>query len=204
MPLLAQLGLAWMLGIALAQWFELPWPVIAMVGLLTTATLFLYRQTPQLQRIALLALALATGAFRFAFFQPVFDPGQIAFYNDQPEPAKITGLVVDEPDVRDNYINLRLQAESIWRDGGEQPVEGLILVRAPRYPERAYGDRLSISGRLETPPEFEDFSYKDYLARFGIHTLVRRPSIELVEPDQGNPFWAAMLAFKARASAAIN
>lgn len=204
MPLLAQLGLAWMLGIALAQWLELPWPVIAMTGLLAATTLFLYRRTPQLKRIALLVLALSAGAFRFAFFQPVFDPGQIAFYNDQPEPAKISGLVVDEPDVRDNYINLRLRAESIWRDGVEQPVEGLILVRAPRYPERAYGDRLSISGRLETPPEFEDFSYKDYLARFGIHTLVRRPIIELVEPDQGNPFWAAMLAFKARASAAIN
>jgi competence protein ComEC len=34
--------------------------------------------------------------------------------------------------------------------------------------------------------------------------MIRRPRIELIEAGQGNPFWAAMLAFKARASQTIN
>jgi hypothetical protein len=33
-------------------------------------------------------------------------------------------------------------------------------MRAPRYPARAYGERLAVTGELETPPIFEGFSYK--------------------------------------------
>ena len=33
---------------------------------------------------------------------------------------------------------------------------------------------------------------------------MRRPYLELIESNQGNPFWAAMLTFKARASQTIN
>jgi competence protein ComEC len=179
--------------------------------------LFLYRDTPRAQTWGVLGLALLAGAFRFAFFQPSFDDTHVAFYNDGPEPCTLTGVVADEPDVRDTYQNLRLRAENLSLDGvgvglaptpgagtrpaptnETRPVQGLVLVRAPRYPERFYGDRLQVTGRLETPPILEGFSYKDYLARFGIHSLVRRPSIELIESGQGSPVWTALYALKAR------
>jgi hypothetical protein len=105
-----------------------------------------------------LGLALLTGALRFAFFQPGFHETHIAFYIDAYEVVTLTGLVVDEPDVHDNYINLRFRVESPQRGGLNQPADGLVLVRAPRYPERFYGDRLIVTGRLGTPPIFEDFS----------------------------------------------
>jgi hypothetical protein len=53
-------------------------------------------------------------------------------------------------------------------------VRGLVLVQAPRYPTHAYGERLAVIGELETPPVFEDFSYKDYLARQGVYSMLRR------------------------------
>jgi hypothetical protein len=124
----------------------------------------LYRDTPRAQTWAVLGLALLTGALRFAFFQPTFDETHIASYNDDYEPVTLTGLVVDEPDVRDDYINLRFRVESLQRGDVNQPVDGLVLVRAPRYPERFYGDRLIVTGRLEPPPIFEDFSYKETLS----------------------------------------
>ncbi len=204
MPLLARLSIAWILGIALARWLNLPWPVVAMATLPALAALFLYQYNADLKMWAGVWLALCAGALRFLFFQPVFDAGHIAFYNDSPAPLKIVGLVVDEPDVRDTYSNLQLQAESVEIAGAAQPVSGLVLVRAPRYPEYHYGDRLSVGGKLETPPVFEDFSYKDYLARFDIYSLLRRPRIEVLASNQGNPFWAAMFAFKASASRTIN
>jgi hypothetical protein len=40
------------------------------------------------------------------------------------------------------------------------PVKGLVLVKADRFPERSYGDRVQVTGPLETPPVLEDFSYK--------------------------------------------
>ena len=204
MPLLSRLGIAWIVGIALARWLNLPWPVIAIASLPALGALFLYRHTPYVRTGAVLALALVAGAFRFAFFQPTFDETYIAFYNDDPRPVSITGLIVDEPDVRDYYINLRLRAESLQSGDTFQPVEGMVLVRAPRYPEHFYGERLTITGQLETPPIFNDFNYKDYLARFGIHSMIRRPQIELIESNQGHPFWATLFTFKARASQTIN
>jgi competence protein ComEC len=203
-PLLSRLGIAWIVGIALARWLNLPWPVIAIASLPALGAMFLYRHAPRAQTWAALGLVLTVGAFRFAFFQPTFDETHVAFYNDDPHPVSITGLIVDEPDVRDYYINLRLRAESLQNGDTFQPVEGLVLVRAPRYPERFYGDRLTVTGQLETPPIFNDFNYKDYLARYGIHSMMRRPQIELIESNQGNAFWAALLTFKARASQTIS
>lgn len=214
MPLLARLGLAWLAGIALARWLNLPWPAIFILILPVMAALYLYRHTPRTQMWAAIALACLAGAFRFSFFQPAFDDAHIAFYNNTPTPVTITGVVADEPDIRDYYINLRLRVESLQANRSidnlkskiqnPKSVEGLVLVRAARYPEYAYGDRLTVTGNLETPPIFEDFSYKDYLARFGIHSMIRRPGIEFVESGQGNPFWTALYSFKAQASATIN
>ena len=204
MPPLTRLSIAWLAGVALAQWLNPPWPVIVLLSLPALVALVLYRTSPQAKIAASLTLALTAGAFRFSFFQPTFDETHIAFYNDGAQPAKVTGIVADEPDVREFHTNLRIKPETIRLGDTLQPVDGLLLVRAPRYPAYNYGDRLTIIGQLETPPEFENFSYKDYLARFGIHTMIRRPYINLIESGQGHPFWTAMYAFKARASDSIN
>ena len=202
---LIRVGLAWLAGLALAQWFNLPWPLAVLTMLPALSALALYRHHPLARRLAWLTLALAAGALRFSLAQPVIDETQLAFYNDSPAPVTLTGVVSDEPDTRDNYVNLTLQVETLQLKGSSpRPITGLALARAPRYPTYAYGDRLTVSGKLETPPVFEDFSYKDYLARTGIYSLVRRPRLNLLESGQGNPFWAALLAFKSRASRTIN
>jgi competence protein ComEC len=201
---LIRITVAWIVGIALARWLDLPWPLAPLTALPALGGLLLYRSNTQVRLWAVAALALGGGIFRLQFFEPAITESHVAFYNDSPAPVTITGLVVDEPDVRDSYINLRLRAETLQNGDIERPVTGLVLVRAPRYPERLYGERLMVTGPLETPPVFEDFSYKDYLARFGIHSMIRRSRIELIERGQGNRFWAAMLAFKAGASQTIN
>jgi hypothetical protein len=82
-------------------------------------------------------------------------------------------------------------------------VRGLTLVRVPRYPARAYGERLAVTGELETPPVFEGFSYKDYLAHQGVYSTIRRPRVELLETGQGSAFWRALYAIKAGAQRTI-
>lgn len=201
---LIRIGLAWLAGIILAYRLNLPWQAALLPVLPAAGALWLYRRNARARLWAVLALSMCAGAFRLLFFEPVVDKDHIAFYNDSPAAVHLTGVVSAEPDVRDNYTNLRLNVESIEQDGRRRPVKGLVLVRAPRYPEWFYGDRLLVTGRLETPPVFEDFSYKDYLARAGIMSMVRRPRIERLALNQGNPFWQAMLAVKARTSQVIN
>jgi competence protein ComEC len=78
-----------------------------------------------------------------------------------------------------------------------------VLVRAPHYPQYDYGDELAIEGLLETPPVLEDFSYREYLARQGIYSILRRSQITLVDRGQGSAVRRALFAFKEQAQKVI-
>jgi competence protein ComEC len=203
------LGLAWLTGVALARWLEPPLPALGLLAVPALAALLLYRRERGPRLAAFCALALLAGAARLLWATPHFGPDDLAYYNDQGR-VRLVGVVADEPDVRDTYQNLRLRAESLTLlpSGGEagadeRLVKGTLLVRAPRYPARTYGERLAVSGELETPPVFEGFDYRDYLARQGVYAMIRRPGIDLIETGQGSPFWAALYAFKARGQETI-
>ena len=124
---LIRITLAWIIGITLARGLNLPWPMIALAALPALGALLLYRSNNLVRWGAILVLVFCAGVFRLQFFQPTFDQTHVAFYNDSPQPVTIFGLVVDEPDVRDDYINLPLRAESIDLGGAVEPVQGLVL-----------------------------------------------------------------------------
>ncbi|HCK65015.1 MAG TPA: hypothetical protein DHW49_02015, partial [Anaerolineae bacterium] len=48
------------------------------------------------------------------------------------------------------------------------------------------GERLRIRGQLQTPPENEDFSYKDYLARQSIYSYVTKSEVTRLPGNNGN------------------
>ncbi len=200
--LLLYLGSAWLLGIYLASLARPPGVLLALAALIPLAGFVLWREERRVRLVSVCALALLLGTWRYSSAVPHFDEHSLAYYNDEGW-VTLTGVVSGEPDVRDTYTNLRVAAESLVLGEQEYAVRGTVLVRAPRYPAYRYGDRLEIEGLLETPPEFEGFSYRDYLARQGIHSLLRRPRITLLARDQGNFFYAGLYAFKARAQATI-
>jgi len=103
--------------------------------------------------------------------------------------------------VRDTYTNLRLAVDRLQIEGEEHLVKGKVLIRASRYPEYMYGDE--VEGEMETPPVFEGFSYRDYLARQGIHVMVGWPKIRLLSRGGGSPLYRALLLVKARIQATI-
>lgn len=153
----------------------------------------------------LLCLGMAIfGTIRYYSAVPIISTHHIGFYNDNLT-VNIKGVVIDEPDIRDRFINLRVAVESIELPNGDvQDVEGLLLVQAFRYPEIEYGDVLSINGRLATPPSDGDFNYQTYLARQGIHSIITFPDIIVQAQNQANPVRAQILRFKSRAQQAIN
>ncbi len=199
-------GVAWLSGIWLASWLNWPAYTWLLAGVVSSGWgVFLrQRQRPKWALVSFCLAVIALAGLRYATAVPVVDASHIASYNDGP-PLTFTGLVVGEPDVRDLAINLRVAVESITGpDGTPQPAHGLVLVRAPRFPLIPYGSVIEVNGRPETPPEFDTFSYKEYLARRGIHSLVNRPRITVLAQGQGNPFYHAIYAFKARSQATIN
>ncbi|MBN1978355.1 MAG: DNA internalization-related competence protein ComEC/Rec2 [Anaerolineae bacterium] len=208
---LACFAVAWLAGIALAEEIGPPWQVLPVLGLLAFFVLLLWRENPRARLIAACALFLAAGAGRFLLAAPHFDETSLATYNDVGW-VTLEGVVVGEPDERETYTNLRVRAERLALPGGALPgtpdgvaldVEGLALVKADRYPERSYGDRVLVDGMLETPPVLEDFSYKDYLARQGIHSMVRRAKVTLLAERQANPLLYMLFRLKRRAQSTI-
>ena len=196
-------AIAWIAGIALGKALHPPWQALLLLGLAAVVIGIGWRDQPPIRSLCALLLVAALGAGRLLIALPRLPPNALARHNDVG-PVLIEGTVAAAPDERDTRTRLRLRAESLTLPDGQQvPVQGTALVYLPRYPTFAYGDRLQVTGLLQTPPEFADFSYREYLARQGIFSLVRRAQAVRVGQGTVNPLQAVLLSFRQRAQAVI-
>lgn len=146
-----------------------------------------------------LLLAFFLGAARYQISVPRFNAFHIAFYNDREYDLLITGTIIEPPDYRDNYTNLRLNVSSVDTGDGGLPANGLLLVRASNNQIFHYGDILRVRGKLKTPPENEDFSYRDYLAAQHIHSYMSSAEVTVLPGRGGNLISTALYEFKDKA-----
>lgn len=217
--LLLYLTIAWTLGILLARllWaqaiIDCASPPLWVWGTLAAALVaasILLRRHRALRLSLILLLCACLGAWRFQSqpVEPCFTPADSAFYNGNGEATtwvSLEGVVDGYPDVRDRTTNYTLRVHTLELECEQITVRGTALLQVRRYPEFHYGDQLRVSGLLQTPPEYEDFSYREALARRGIHSLIRYPrAVELIAHDQGNRFWAALYSLRSRLSDSIN
>jgi len=215
-PLLT-VSLAFMLGILLGSLVALPfgiWLALTGVTLVIALAWWLiarqfqfqpYHLSPSSQALILISFAaLFGGAARYLYVQPRIDPFQVAWYNDRDYDLLVTGTLVEPPDERDNYTNLKLRIESV-DTGLESPLKagGLILARVAPDETYQYGERLRLRGKLLSPPENEEFSFRDNLARYGIHAYMPLAAVTRLPGGGENPILARIYAFKARALADI-
>lgn len=216
MPLL-WLSLAFIVGIILGANFPLPtssWIllfaaafILALVRIIWNRSsvrsldfLLAPRQLPV--SIPILLIACTLGSTRYQSSLPDFsDPDFIAFYNQGESQMMVTGLVNNLPDVRDNVTYLRVSVEYMHASGDLNifKVDGLVQVSTDPHKHFQYGDRVVIRGYLETPPQDESFSYREYLARQGIHTLIRNARVSTLETNQGSWWMGAIYRLKAKA-----
>lgn len=194
---------AWSTGIFLASFADSPaQPWIVLGGIvLFLATVTRRQHTWRLMFIC--AAMFSFGAARLAWANRPLPANHIAHAADTGF-VTVSGIVSRDPDIRNNFTNLLIQVETLEVDSGERPSQGLILVQAESYQDYAYGDRVTASGQLLTPPEFDDFSYRDYLARRGIYALIPNARVRIIDHDQGNPAYAAMYSLKARAQSTLD
>jgi competence protein ComEC len=190
------LVIAWLGGLYLQSVLQAPTWVIALALPLFLAVALLWWREGRVRLGASYCLFLLLGALRYTAAVPTFDENHLANYNDQGT-ATTTGIVVEAPDVRDRYVNLKVSVQRLEMNGEAHEVKGLALVRTGRYPSYAYGDELEIEGKLQTPPESEEFSYKEYLARQGIHSMIDFGRITLLSRGHGDTFHETVYALKA-------
>jgi competence protein ComEC len=160
---------------------------------------------PRLSLAPLILLAaLAVGGLRYQLDQPQLNDKQVAWYIGQGE-VQVKGVLQAAPDVRENSVLLRLKASQVavvYDDGitgPAIPVRGWVQVLVAPGEEWHYGDMVMARGKLTTPTETAEFSYREYLARQGVYAQMTYPALSLIKSRAGNAVMRWILALRERA-----
>ena len=199
---LTLLAAAWVLGLAVGWTTPLPWTAVALWG---AAALALWgclalRAGPSnafaagAPRMAVWGL-LAVGALLAGLWWGGAS-GAAAFEPLPSQPIAFEAQVVADPVETGSAYRLEVAPRARPADADAALPDRVLvtlrpnatLVRQRAAPYFRYGDVLRLEGRLETPPSFDDFDYREYLARQGIAAVMPFPRAALVDEDQGS--WA--------------
>lgn len=130
--------------------------------------------------------------WRYADAHSWITPETAAFYNERGKVVMV-GLVIEPPDRRDTHTKLTVSVENLTpldpsnNSAGTIIANGKILLQVQPWQDFAYGDRLRITGELQTPFETAEFSYRDFLLRQGIQSTMSYARVEIIERGQANP-----------------
>jgi competence protein ComEC len=195
--------LFFIIGIGLASYLSLPlWAAFA---IFLSGCGFLFFGWPGKKKFIIIGLGgifLFLGILRFVSSAPIEDKNQISFYNGRE--INFVGVIIAEPDTRDNKVKLKVKSERLKVDDSWQKVEGNVLVNARLYPTYHYGDELEIKCELQKPEPIEDFAYDKYLAKEDIYSLCYWPEIKLLAAGRGSKIIAGILWTKEKLVATVN
>jgi competence protein ComEC len=162
--------------------------------------------------LAACLIALGLGGWRYQWERAKVQALTVGVYQAIGQEVVLQGVVSAYPDQRDTYTALTVAVESLSLKDREQNTadrketsspSGTVLVRASPFEDWRYGDRILVAGRLELPPESEDFSYRAYLARKEILAYLPRAEVTLLDRQQGNFFYRTIYEFRQRCYSAL-
>ncbi len=168
-------------GVFLRSLFVFPWAFLVfaiLIGILFLLPFFLTRTSLYLY-IAIFCIFFGAGALRTTLADA---PPPASFLADLGKAVSYTGIVREDPDVRDTHQRIVVQVE-------EGPDHTRILALTDRYPEVEVGERVEIEGRLTLPESFSTsqdagriFRYDKFLQKDGIYFVLERAQITHLAP----------------------
>ncbi len=140
--------------------------------------------------LGIFILVFTLGIFRFHLadvLPPDFLESQVG------ENVALSGVVVDEPEIKENYQRLTVMVE--------EELETKILVNVNFGEDFKYGDIIKFSGKLEKPENFvtdqgKVFDYMNYLRKDGIFYIMNYADVEVVSQRNGNFVKRSLFAVK--------
>lgn len=177
-------ALGWLTGLIYAAngpaRADASWLLIALAAML----LLVWMRRPE----PILIAAAALGVIRF---QTAQGADTLAPWRNG-DVVSLTGVIDAVPENRDTTTHVRLRVQSAWQNGQAASASGLVLIYAPPTFAGQFGDVIRASGPLSNPPELDRFSYADMLARSGIHSVMLRPRLTIIERSTSPPPLAAL------------
>jgi len=182
--------LLFIIGIFISSFFTPPLYIIwagLIFGLILISVFWKYKN---LVVFGFCILFFILGIWQYQQYELKITNSELKNYNDLEQEITLIGTVSTEPDIRDTNTKLTIKVKEM----------GKVLITVSRYPEYNYGDKLKIIGELEPPHIFEDFNYKDYLAKNGIYSVMYQPKLQLLERENYTGLtyavYASILKFK--------
>jgi len=174
-------------GIFIASFFEFSLLILFVLAVLALIPLALFWREKKIVFAGFCILFFILGFWFCQESQLKVKGSVLREINDSGREIVLIGTVSEEPDVRENNTKLTIVPETIYFKESAENIFlqdkrsfGKILVTSDSYPEYEYGDRLEIMGEIENPFEFQDFNYRDYLAKDGICSVMYKPEIKLL------------------------
>jgi len=162
-------------------------------ALLLSVVIFFWRRDKLVLCAAFFALGICFGLFYLQFFIQKPNEKYVSYYNGKE--LTLQGKVAELPEKDEKKTNLILEINNI---------RGRVLTYGPQYPEYQYDDILQITGKLEEPPVFNEFSYKDYLKGKNIYSVIRYAKIEKIGQVSGFSIKKSLYKIKLKFENAIN
>jgi len=142
--------------------------------------------------LALLFLIFIIGSFRVNQFIYNLETSLLLKLNDANQEVTIIGKIIREPEIKQDYQKLTIDIKKL----NEKRTKGKILVYAERNNQYVQNEKLKLAGKLITPPEFEDFNFREYLKKQGIISLMYYPRVEIEK--EANWFYGFLIKLKQR------
>jgi len=147
--------------------------------------------------LSVFLLVFFLGIFRFY----LADKNTSDFFGLQEnKKVQLSGIVIDEPDMRENNQKLTVQVKKAKFSEAESPDASTeafrekektkILISTSFDQDFKYGDEINFLGKLEKPENFitdqgKEFDYINYLKKDGILYVMNYPKIEIISSNNG-------------------
>lgn len=182
--------LSFLLGV-LAQGLNLNFYYLLLILIGISVLLIWQNRKKGLILVLILMIVTSLGFWRNLNDKHEINPDKIEFYNNTEESNNIysiQGYISSSPKVYNEKTSFDFQSKKFFQANKWQNITGTIRLTSKNYPARNFGEKLEIKCELKTPAEFEDFSYKDYLARYHIYSVCYYPQIQEIQNLELN-FW---------------
>lgn len=154
--------------------------------------------TQRILRNAIPALAVLAIAFAalYSLFAKTEDAVLAPFSASR---AVLTGVVVRDPDARENSLRLTVRPETVNENTVQHSKR--VLVSTDRFAGVSYGDRVRAVGTLRIPEAFETgsgrtFNYPNYLWARGVSREMPFAEVSVLESGAGNSVALWLLSIK--------
>ncbi|PIR46772.1 MAG: hypothetical protein COV07_02820 [Candidatus Vogelbacteria bacterium CG10_big_fil_rev_8_21_14_0_10_45_14] len=174
-------GIAFRTNLDLGLSFSL---FVLLIALAIGVSYFSYRSQVFLLTFCFLFFA-SLGMFRYDLADARALSGLDQYENKN---ATIVGVLREEPKVIGENQRLVLDVLEVKTEDADvpTPVRAKVQSDIPKYPRFKYGDRITITGKVEKPEDFtEEFSWVKFLEKDGILYVMYRPKVELIGEGEG-------------------